>query len=493
MARPRALWGTAPDVRVPALVRIDGDDFMDRFGHILAHETTAAAALWAARPGAADDAKLPVLYQAVHGSYALVCASLTCKAAGRPEKAVAPARGESVGFVLRRVGDAGEEGWFPAGSGEGAWKPAAGAVLADGEELIPMFPVPAAGAPRRRIWAGLVPTSSRETYRPAAPGKDDPPTKDGRLIELEGVWAALTAPKVEVPIGPRHDEIQKTADEAALQAVLALAEFLSNYILPPNGFAKDDIAGLLTAPGLGAALTGAGLAGVMKVAWGRKDELLGTMERKAGYPGTTNGFALPLIDPKLTTVRDAVTAAVNELVERKVPSSVPNDTPNPKFDLPFDRKKPPQRYAIRCAYVRDNRPGDPRAKCPPPVVGPPSAPFAIAPVHDPAAPARTIRIPMPLDVSIGGLRALKKNVGFVLSKELNAKVQAFSGKKLKDIDDGNVSDGTGGDGEICTFALPIITLCAMIVLYIFLALLNIVFFWMPLVKICLPLPKGKSP
>ena len=133
---------------MPSLVRIDGDDFMDRFGHMLAHETTAAAALWAARPAAADATVLPVLYQAVHGSYALVCASLTCKAAGRPEKAVAPARGESVGFVLRRVGDAGEEGWFPAGSGEGAWKPAAGAVLADGEELIPMFPVPAAGAPR---------------------------------------------------------------------------------------------------------------------------------------------------------------------------------------------------------------------------------------------------------------------------------------------------------------------------------------------------------
>ena len=268
-----------------------------------------------------------------------------------------------------------------------------------------------------------------------------------------------------------------------MQAVLALTEFLSNYILPPNGFAKGNIAGFLNVPGLGATLSGAGLADVMKVAWGRKDELLGTAEQTGGYPGATGGFALPLIDPKLTAVRDAVTAAVNELVERKLPSPVPNDTPNPKFDLPFDRKRPPQRYAIRCVYARRDCPA---------VVGQQSAPFAVAPVHDPDAPARTIRIPMPLDISIGGLRKLKKNVGFVLSAELSAKVQAFSGKKLKDIDDGNVSDQTGIDlGEICTFALPIITLCAMIVLYIFLALLNIVFFWMPLVKICLPVPKGK--
>ena len=99
---------------------------------------------------------------------------------------------------------------------------------------------------------------------------------------------------------------------------------------------------------------------------------------------------------------------------------------------------------------------------------------------------------MPIDVSVGGLRKFKKNVGFVLSAGLNAKVQSLSGKKLKDIDDGNVSAGGIGLGEICTFALPIITLCAMIVLFIFLVLLNIVFFWMPLLKICFPIPKEES-
>jgi hypothetical protein len=42
---------------------------------------------------------------------------------------------------------------------------------------------------------------------------------------------------------------------------------------------------------------------------------------------------------------------------------------------------------------------------------------------------------------------------------------------------------------ICSFSLPVITLVAMILLMIMISLLNIVFFWMPWVRICLPFPK----
>ena len=44
---------------------------------------------------------------------------------------------------------------------------------------------------------------------------------------------------------------------------------------------------------------------------------------------------------------------------------------------------------------------------------------------------------------------------------------------------------------ICSFSLPVITLVAMILLMIMISLLNIVFFWMPWVRICLPFPKMK--
>lgn len=48
-----------------------------------------------------------------------------------------------------------------------------------------------------------------------------------------------------------------------------------------------------------------------------------------------------------------------------------------------------------------------------------------------------------------------------------------------------------GLGWLCSFSIPIITICAFILLNVVLSLLNLVFFWLPLVKICLPVPKKK--
>ena len=42
-------------------------------------------------------------------------------------------------------------------------------------------------------------------------------------------------------------------------------------------------------------------------------------------------------------------------------------------------------------------------------------------------------------------------------------------------------------GTICSFSIPIITICALLVLFIFLILLNIVFWWLPFIRICFPI------
>lgn len=331
---PAPLWGMSgvrPDA--PVVVRFRGDDFMDRFTQLLDKPTPdRAAKLLAAGVGVTGDGMAAgVLYQPLHGCYALVCASLTCRLPGRPEKAVAPAAGESVGFVLRRIEDGAEEAWVPGEDGRGEWKPADDPEPLDGEEVLPLFPVRADDDPPRRVWAGLVPTTSRETFeQPLTP----PPPPDRRLFR-------------------------------------------------------------------------------------------------------------PKLDPG-----------------------------------------PEQRYVVRCVYRRDGCPPD---------VSEASAAFAVAPLYDPDAPARTIRIPMPIDTSPQSWGKLKKNVGFLLSKSLNKQAGAFTGK-FKDIDDGKKSPGEPAEGveEICTFALPIITLCAMIVLFVFLVALNFVFFWLPFLKICLPLPKKEG-
>ena len=53
-------------------------------------------------------------------------------------------------------------------------------------------------------------------------------------------------------------------------------------------------------------------------------------------------------------------------------------------------------------------------------------------------------------------------------------------------------DPPGGDGgfdlgHICSFSIPIITLIAFILMMIIAVLLNIIFWWLPLLKICFPL------
>ncbi len=59
------------------------------------------------------------------------------------------------------------------------------------------------------------------------------------------------------------------------------------------------------------------------------------------------------------------------------------------------------------------------------------------------------------------------------------------------------SGGSAGGGInlnwICGFNIPLITICAFFVLNIFLSLLNIVFFWLTFIKICIPFPFSPPP
>ncbi len=82
----------------------------------------------------------------------------------------------------------------------------------------------------------------------------------------------------------------------------------------------------------------------------------------------------------------------------------------------------------------------------------------------------------------------------VVSEKLRQKVEHLQGAKLEDIDSGDISDPppAWGIGMICSLSIPIITLCAFIVLMIFIQLLNLVFWWLPFLRICLPFPVRKN-
>ena len=114
-----------------------------------------------------------------------------------------------------------------------------------------------------------------------------------------------------------------------------------------------------------------------------------------------------------------------------------------------------------------------------------SEPFEIVPWYE-SGDQPPVKIELP-DIDRNLLSRLKPNVAFKVPHS----VQKF-------MDNIDLGDLTGGDppakskldfGMICGFNIPIITLCAFMVLSIFLALLNIVFWWLPFVKICIPFPK----
>lgn len=98
-------------------------------------------------------------------------------------------------------------------------------------------------------------------------------------------------------------------------------------------------------------------------------------------------------------------------------------------------------------------------------------------------------IPMPDLMDREQLKRVRPSVAFALPPRLAALLK----NDPKDLRDGKGDSGNGlGLGWICAFSLPIITLCAFIVLNIFLQLFNLIFFWLPALKICVPVPKAKE-
>ena len=114
-----------------------------------------------------------------------------------------------------------------------------------------------------------------------------------------------------------------------------------------------------------------------------------------------------------------------------------------------------------------------------------SEPFRILPWWDGEGPATTISLP-----DMSNLKKVKPSVTFAMPPAI---ANALGGdmKKLAD-GEGGSTDGPG-IAWLCSFSIPFITLCAFIVLNIFLSLLDIVFRWMMFIKICIPIPKPPSP
>lgn len=188
-----------------------------------------------------------------------------------------------------------------------------------------------------------------------------------------------------------------------------------------------------------------------------------------GDPNTT-GLTMPLEWPAIAADQGdrLVRLALGCLGQRFAALS----PPTPKFD--GDARLYSVRPFIRVAGHDD---------CPPRLVwGEASETFRILPWWDGDGPATKIPLPDPRN-----FRKMKPNVSFEVPPSL-ANLMRGDPKKLAE---GEGSTSGLDIAWICGFSIPIITICAFIVLGIFLALFDLIFRWMAFIKICIPIPKPK--
>lgn len=523
--------GSLSDLNQPTLLRFTTDTFMEDLIQLLQSnpeallQQQAVKESFRARPvGAPVDWQPPApeqlkLYQPIHGYFYLAAASLVCHQPGLPDRVVNTASSEKVSLVLRRLSADGiEMAWVGGvgnadGSGGKSWQPLSQqaltaesyAFVADGEELLPMFPLNFELNGRgRRLLIGLVPTSSRESYQagqvagapsPFAADKDvNGQFVDPRLEEVS-TFVIEAIEHLDSYTAPGLANAKKGALPPALEAsqfiLLDFAVFLSNNISQLWTALTTSVEPPLSDLSLALyrQLTTDTVDGV--TTWRRA-----LVDAFANQDKINNGdvvlsydlskMGIDINDPHnrlRTTLYNNVQKALGPYTPPATPPNQGQLTLIPKLDTSATTQ-----YVLRCVFQRP--------QCEPfrpPVVSVPTQPFVLAPFFDFDAPSRPIRITMPADTSIAGLRKFNKNVAFLISDKLRGQMERVT--DLKKALDGKTGDEVQFDlGTICSFSIPIITICALFVLILFLILLNIVFWWLPFFRICLPiiLPSKKS-
>lgn len=539
----------AKEFRQPVLLRFASDKFMDELQGILAKNPTqirdriAQPETWRAPlVGVAPDwissrgnqakalqassgngeAPPPFkLFQPVHGNFYIVAGSLTCRLPGLPDHRVKPAQGEHVSLVLRRLvpkdsftnadcnvydpAKCAEYAWIGQGP-KGVWGPASSDRIADGEERLPSFEMPFPFKDRtRRIFAAVVPVGRRQAYV-AGRQKSDSGTNnsqspdDARKIEWQrqvlDPWGDLFEWYANNS-GPSNTQkflnaVQNGVTQSSAFIFLDFAKFLSTYL--PNlwaavqtpslaanlpSAAKTVYASLQTAESSGSRLT------LLQSLNNAKTHEAGL--ESGQYIPTSADFA-SLSDNNFGTLIDKADPQSSRLIDVQIKAALDEAGPpvTPVIRVPAMKPQAPvgdNYYILRFAYEQ------PQCGAKAPVISDPTQPFQLASYFDPDAPGRPLQVALPLDTSPAALSKYDKNVAFMISDQLAKQMGRVKG--LKQLMDGDTGPEVG-IGMICSFSIPIITICALIVLMIFLILLNIIFFWLPFFKICFPVPTLKA-
>lgn len=491
------------------------------------------------------DPRIPMkLYQPAHMRFYLVAAELVCQVRGLPDKKIDTKQQESTSFVMRQLFPKNDQvlnPLNPASFSEYGWDGTKWIFLTEPhsvhkeEELNALFPVTYAhenkNCARNRLLAGMIPAAKRETYESAgrsgndndavsgfpAPGDDELSNPNmvfyrARILEnlREAVKAA--APILDAagdPVIVNRKEKRKLPDtlfyDIVAYALLDLNALLDRYT--DTSGVTDRLKELQVGGSNWDALRINVAEHAKDLDEGLRDESGNRL--KAG--GEAQVYSLALDTLSIQDLLEQIAALFGEVdppasgatgdnvfrtemkklmngAERtdSLPSLFP-DAPDPV------QIGTGSLYVTRCVYKRP--------KCAPSesaqLVSPPSQPFQLASFFDTDAPIRPVRIAMPGDVSLASLRKSPRGVTILLSQELRKQVDRFKEVKFKNLDDGEVDEGPLPPlGSICMLSIPIIAICALIILMILVYLLNIFFWWLPLFRVCFPIgkiPKFKLP
>jgi len=523
--------------RRPAILRFATDTFMPELQAVLQaspqtlRNYVAQGETWQ-NPAAGLDATggLPLkLFQPVQSRFYVIGASLNCRKPGLPDHAIDTTTGEKAVFVVRQLRPktgftaadcsvydptkCSEYAWIAAPGRDGA----PGAVgdqpqwaqvtdtnvtggLVAGEEQLPLAPAKTGNnGSTRRTLTGLIPASRRQQYIAArtangtstsgngnGTGSSTQPDPRADMFNrqvvtpwclLEEWWNSLDSATIAA-----NSDYEASAQQSSALILADFASFLSSWVPKVWAAIQDSSkAGSLSAAetALYDALGGSLQQAIFNA--NKYDQELENLSPGNSFPSGYMPYSLSdpsnQVDPQpLSALVTAALPPLSSVSKPPSPQPVPQKPSNPAGDYWF---------IVRCVYIRP--------KCGYNVVSPPSQPFQLASYFDSDAPARRIQVALPVDTSAAGLRKFDKGIAFLMSDELRNQMARVP--SLQALSNGDIG-GPGGAsvGWICSFSIPIITICAMILLFVIVIALNLVFFWLPFFRICLPVPglKGKS-